>query len=159
MCRVPLENGLEFVVLPKCQQSILDHGCAVGGSYHDVFLEPCRLPQGAKLLKGYRILVMILQDGIEVPAFMFDAEIWKRVLLRIEPRMRVNVHVRRAHEVLQQYIYAVVHMQLVILVVNPRLATVVIYPIVLQMHSQSIQAMDLMENINASNVGLRPKSE
>lgn len=124
---------------------------------HDPRLHPLRPPQRPKRLQRHAMPIMPLEDGLKVPALVIDTKVREGILLRIGPEMRIDVDVARAHEVLQQRVQAVADVQLVVAV--HALGAVVVVEVPVQMLAEAVEAVDLMEDVDAADVGVRPEAE
>ena len=101
--------------------------------------------------------IMPIENGVEIAAFMIDAEIGERIILRIGPEVRVDIDVAGAHEILQQGVEAMADVQLMIGV--HALAGVVVVEVPVQVLAQAIEAVDLVEDVDAPNVGVWAEAE
>jgi hypothetical protein len=88
-----------------------------------------------------------VQYGTEVPAFLVDAEIRKRVKLAVDPRLSDDVRRRSTHQVLQDDLDAIVRMNLVeFWEVSGRVAILeVIFP--MHVPSDGIEAVNGVQDV------------
>lgn len=124
---------------------------------HHPWRHTFRPPDSPKFLQRHRMLLMPLQNSFKIPTLMVDAEVRECVLLGIGPEMRIHIDVARAHEVLQQRVHAVTDMQLVV-PIHAFLAIIVV-EVPVQVLAQTVEAVDLVEDVYAPDVGVWTKAE
>lgn len=124
---------------------------------HDSRLHAGRPPESAKVLQRHRMPIMPAQDGLEIAALVVDAEIREGVVLRVGPEMRVHIDVAGAHQILQEGVQAMADVQLVVSVHALRAIVVIEVPV--QVLAQAVEAVDLMEHVDAPDVGVWAEAE
>ena len=129
---------------------------------HDVDLIIIRRSHFRGFFQRDSVLLLPRQYGIKVPALVVDVEVREGMDLSIHPEVGIHVHIAGAHEVLQQGVDAVAHVEVVERIrghVSGELVAVVVGEVVAQVHPQGVEAVDLMEDVDFADVGLRAEAE
>lgn len=115
----------------------------------------------SKSLQLNSVLIMPSKNGLEVAAPVVHTKVREGVFLRISPEVAVHVDISIAHEILQEGRDTVADVQTVVgrhpAVVVARRVVVVDVPG--KVHADAVQAVDLVKNIDAADVGVWAKAK